>query len=270
MKTEALSKITPDKLTVKFRSYMRYTPKFKSNYISKRRRSSFLYIVFGKYEFYFDGGAMSAGDGDTVYLPEGSAYGYKLLSDTAECIQIEFEAFFEGESFSFSAHPISVNEENKARTQAQFLKISSVSGSFEKTAAVFALFDCFTQSQIVMSAGEASRILPAVRYIEEHCTENIYVDDMAKLCFISPSQLRRLFLKELGMSPIEFKNKKRMELAINMLKYTYSRISEIADSVGFDNVYVFSRVFTKHFGISPSKYRKSAVLPPVGSDRCVD
>ena len=257
MKSEDLSKISPDKITVKFRSYMRYAPKFKTNYVSKRARSSFLHIVHGKYEFHFNGGEIVAEDDDTVYLPEGSAYGYKLLSENAECIQLEFEAFYDGEAFGFSPYPISVIPENKERARNLFLKINASSGAFEKAAAIFELLDCFADSQISSISGEASRILPAIRYIEEHCTENIYVDDMAKLCFISQSQLRRLFFKELGMSPIEFKNHKRMELAINMLKYTYSRIGEVAESVGFDSIYVFSRVFTKHFGISPLNYRKS-------------
>ena len=257
MKTEDLSRISPDRVTVKFRSYMRYTPKFRSNYITKRKRSSFLYIINGLYEFYFDGGRILSESGDVVYLPEGTAYGYRLLSETAECVQIEFESLIDGECFCFSPYPVAVKPEKAERARAQVLKINGSSGAFEKLSAIFEIFDCFADGQIVLKSGEGSRILPAIRYIEEHCTEHIYVEDIAKLCYISQSQLRRLFERELGMSPTEFKNHKRMELAMNMLKYTYSRVGEVAESVGFDNIYVFSRVFTKHFGMSPLQYRKS-------------
>ena len=254
---EILSRVSPDRVTVKFRSHMRYSPRFRANYISKRTRSSFLYIISGKYEFHFDGGKIVSGDGDIVYLPEGSAYGYKLLSETAECIQIEFEATCDGEPFCFFHHPTAVTLGNAERARGYMTWINAGSGAFEKTAAVFALLDCFADGRVTVHGGEGSRILPAVRYIEEHCTEQIYTEDMAKLCFISQSQLRRLFLKELGVSPIEYKNKRRMELALNMLKYTYNRVGEIAESVGFDSIYVFSRVFTRYFGMSPLQYRKS-------------
>ena len=78
MRVEKLTRISPDKVTVKFRSYMRYSPQFRSNYITKRKQSSFLYILEGGYEFRYDGGELSASSGDVVYLPEGSASGYKL------------------------------------------------------------------------------------------------------------------------------------------------------------------------------------------------
>lgn len=257
MRIESLSRIPPDKMTLKVRSYMRYTPKFRANYITERKQSSFLHVINGCYEFYFDGGELTARDGDTVYLPEGAAYGYRLLSESAECIQMEFAAFVDREPFGFSAHPKLVNPENAEKAREQFLKVNPGSGAYEKLSAVFAVFDCFDEDSVVLKRGESSRILPAIRYIEEHCTERIYIEEIAKLCFISQSQLRRLFEREVGMSPLEFKNHKRMELAINMLKYTYSRVGEIADSVGFENIYVFSRVFTKHFGMSPLQYRKS-------------
>lgn len=257
MKTEKLSQASPEQVTIKFLSHMRYTPKFKSNYITKRKQSSFLLIVCGLYEIYFDGGSFTLSDGDTVYLPEGSAYGYRMLSEKAESAQIEFAAFLGGEPFAFSPHPLAVSKENRERAGECFGRLNRNSGAFNKSSVIFELFDCFNDGNLVPHGGESSRILPAIRYIEEHCTEQIYIKDMAELCFISQSQLRRLFVQEIGMSPIEFKNHKRMELAMNMLKYTYSRVGEVAESVGFDNIYVFSRVFTKHFGMSPLQYRKS-------------
>ena len=255
MKIEKLSEISPQRMAVKIRSCIRYNPKLRANYITERKQSAFMYIINGDYEFYFDSGSVRPKSGDTVYLPEGMAYGYRLLSESAECAQIEFVSLLDGEPFSFSTHPSVVESQYSERAKNRILSLSGSSGMFEKTAVIFDLFNCFDDGRLSVKNESGSRILPAIRYIEEHCTERIYVEDAARLCFISESQLRRLFESELGMSPIEFKNNKRMELAINMLKYTYMRISEIAESVGFENIYVFSRVFTKHFGMSPTKYR---------------
>ena len=192
------------------------------------KQSAFLHVINGSYEFYFDGGSVIIGDGDTVYLPEGGAYGYRLLSEKAESMQIEFLSFCDGEAFSFAPHPIAVSKENCERAHSCFSKLNRNSGAFGKASAIFELFGCFNDDDVVFGNGESSRILPAIRYIEEHCTEQIYIKDIAELCYISQSQLRRLFVQELGMSPIEFKNHKRMELAMNMLKYTYSQVGEVA------------------------------------------
>ena len=123
MKIESLSQISPENITVKIRSYMRYMPKLGANYISRRTQSAFMYVINGEYEFYFDGGSVYPRSGDVIYLPEGAAYGYKLLSKSAECAQIEFVSFYEKEPFSFSTHPTVAPEKNVERAQNNILKI---------------------------------------------------------------------------------------------------------------------------------------------------
>jgi iron complex transport system substrate-binding protein len=73
----------------------------------------------------------------------------------------------------------------------------------------------------------------------------------------SGSPRRREILEELGISPIEYKNRLRMEKARHLLLYTYNTVSEIAASLGFDSVYVFSRIFRQYNGLSPSSFRKN-------------
>ena len=83
--------------------------------------------------------------------------------------------------------------------------------------------------------------------------ENLNVEDLARLMFISRSQLHRKVIALTGLSSTEFIRKSRLEYAWQLLKTEGGKISDIAQRVGFRNVKYFSTAFKEHFGKSPSE-----------------
>ena len=79
---------------------------------------------------------------------------------------------------------------------------------------------------------------------------------MAMSVGVSEDYLGRIFLQELGLSPMEYLNRYRIKEAKVLLNHTCASITEIADQVGFDDPAYFSRAFRKQVGISPRAYRK--------------
>lgn len=74
--------------------------------------------------------------------------------------------------------------------------------------------------------------------------------------------VRKLFQKEVGVTPLEFLTRERMQLAKNLLQsgitnqYSGYTVSQIAEACGFSEPLYFSRVFKKYYGVSPTEYSK--------------
>lgn len=71
--------------------------------------------------------------------------------------------------------------------------------------------------------------------------------------------LRKLFKKEVGVSPLEYMTKLRMKSAETLLTAMWTNeysISEIAQMCGYEDALYFSRVFKKYYGSAPSNYAK--------------
>ncbi len=98
------------------------------------------------------------------------------------------------------------------------------------------------------------RLLPAIEYLSEHCTEPIKNDTVAALLGMSTVYFRKLFAEVMGTSPMAFARALRIEKAKEMLRTDYGSLSDIAESLGYQSLYDFSRDFKKHTGSAPSKY----------------
>lgn len=96
----------------------------------------------------------------------------------------------------------------------------------------------------------------SVRFIYEHFQEPISVEKLASIACVSKSYLSRLFLKRLGMSPMRYLNRVRVEMSKKLLIDSKLSIGEIAVKVGYNDPLYFSRVFNKLIGLSPIEFRK--------------
>ena len=96
-----------------------------------------------------------------------------------------------------------------------------------------------------------------VNYFEDHYSEKISLDQIAENMYLSPFYISRIFKSETGDTPIRHLINIRLEKAKELLENGFDgSIQEVAAEVGYDDVYHFSKLFKKRFGMPPSKTRK--------------
>ena len=100
-------------------------------------------------------------------------------------------------------------------------------------------------------------ILRVRQYIDEHYAETITADDLASISHCSKGHLFRAFKKSFRVSPLAYQQDLRFEAAQRLLRFTSLRCYEIAQRVGYTNVYYFHRQFKKRLGVTPTRYRQS-------------
>lgn len=95
----------------------------------------------------------------------------------------------------------------------------------------------------------------AVRYINNHFSEKIRIQDLAKKIGISRSYLVKLMKQETGMSPQEYLIETRMRRASDLLSRSNDPVRTIAAECGYDDALAFSKVFKSRYGCNPSDFR---------------
>ncbi|MCR5684801.1 MAG: AraC family transcriptional regulator [Lachnospiraceae bacterium] len=92
-------------------------------------------------------------------------------------------------------------------------------------------------------------------YINEHCTEDITVEELAALAGFSKFHFARLFKQFTNSSYYEYLTHKRIEHAEAMLITPDISITEVAMQSGFNSLSTFNRVFKSVKGCTPSEYK---------------
>ena len=95
----------------------------------------------------------------------------------------------------------------------------------------------------------------AKKYVQEHLSENILLNDIAQVAYVHPTYLSKLFKKETGQNISDYITECRIEKAKQCLKQPEYKIYEIAKICGFQDVKYFGMVFKSAVGCTPSKYR---------------
>lgn len=106
------------------------------------------------------------------------------------------------------------------------------------------------------SIDDAAAVIHTIQtYIAQHCADDLSLEFLAGMVYLSPSYLSRLFKRETGENLSSYVQTIRIEQAKTLLRTTSLKTYEVAERVGLPDPVYFSRIFKKVTGIRPKDFR---------------
>ena len=265
MKTVTLGKLLQSDYNVKLLSYFVFNARAGKKYtcMNLPKAHNLLRYVHNSSTVYKDSDANTvyAVSGEVVYTPKGSRYEVETfdIKEGGKSLQLDFLIYdSDGEEVRLCDEDVLVFDCKKDKSvRYLFEKLGRLCESedaipTEKKALVFEILSLLGAPD-TLSAG-SSVIKNGVAYLKLHYNENPSVKMLAQMCAISEEYFRRLFKKELGMNPCEYRNRLRLSKACDYLTYGELSVEEISRLLGYSTASHFSKEFKSAYGVSPLKY----------------
>ncbi len=228
----------------------------------------FLYIWEGSASFVPDDGEeLHITAGDLVIIPKNERYVMRYTEDGTTFVLVNFEMTSpSGEELAFSDRICVLAQDKEDRRIAGIMAKLEMSSAAENRSAVFRrkelvyrLLSMVYEEDVLMEMRQPkyANIVPGVLLMQQTYLENIPISEFAAACCISVSSFRGLFTEQYGLSPIQYRNRLRINRARAMLRDGNCTVAEAAYASGFDNIGYFCRYYKKITGETPRASQKS-------------
>ncbi|HEY1463441.1 MAG TPA: helix-turn-helix domain-containing protein [Terriglobales bacterium] len=114
----------------------------------------------------------------------------------------------------------------------------------------------FSNSLLDGDEHESKRLIAALSFVEANLAEKVTLETVATLCGLGRYQFSRAFKRAHGTTFREFVIIHRIHRAKQMLCFANVSITEVAFSVGFNDLSHFAQMFRRYVGVRPSEYSK--------------
>ncbi len=251
------------------------------------------YIIKGSAAFFVDKEEVRVHPGEIIYLPQDSTLSCHALGDEFEFYSIRFAASVqygggniledyyqiptvvkdqEGQAREYFEHIynwVRAEEQSKMFWVRGYLDIligyviSKGKTKTHVTGRGQHLEDDYSLEKLKLRIQKSdnrmdSRIQLVVDYLNTHTTEVCSVQKMSEMAGLSESRFRTLFRQQVGKKPSEYLNEIRVMAAARRLLVSGDNVSDIAYSLGYNDVNYFIRIFKKYFCMTPKQYRDTA------------
>jgi AraC family transcriptional regulator of arabinose operon len=210
--------------------------------------------------------------GEGYVLPPNVPYGYSIRTATParfSWVHINYHVFDSLNLFHLLKCPIrypaetgrafaAINRQLHALGNDQSLSLKAIA---EKKVLGYRLLVLLLNSATrsfnhVEDLTSIQRLLPVLTFIKNHLADQMTRKGLADRVLLSETHFHTCFKRVMGLAPMEYVQRQRMQKAQQLLVQTRESIADVAGQVGFDDQFYFSRQFRAAFAMSPTEYRK--------------
>lgn len=229
--------------------------------------NKFYFVTEGEIEITTEEGSTIATSGELMLIPAGKKHNYNLTSKGyAKLFWFHFDFLLnERNFFDVYSVPLKIKVPNKKHVTALFnavfkhannrLPLDKISlvNSINALVSYYVSNSHYEENNI-----EKTEIDFVIDYIKQNYNERFTVENLAQIANFTPTYFIRKFREYTGYSPIYYTNIVKLEEAKYLLEQTSDPINVIMEKVGFFDSAHFSKIFKKHYGFSPTKYRETS------------
>ena len=233
-------------------------------------------VLKGNFTFIINGNEIAVGENDVLLLPPGTERGRHPHPNSADFVVFNFKLSKDQEisshilfknganpmirrlidsypykyfndyssSFDFYKHPSYKIENSREMTKIKYLLHNILN------CILIELFDSLNYS------AHNPHVFNTLKYINDNISEPITLNDVCQAIHLSKEYTARIFKKEMNITVTEYIIEQKLSLARSMLISDELDLRDISEKVGYQDYNYFSRLFKKHYGISPLKMRK--------------
>lgn len=231
-------------------------------FIKRRNREmcAFAFKFSGRTVYRQCGKEFISDSNHVIFLPQGADYDY-TCQEIGECIMVEFDTLVPPEP---ALKVFTVLSQRDIRTLLlQMEQMLTFRKPGYQAFCMASLYQLIYELTIRKSHDYSVRkkeaiLLPALEYLENHYHDSELNNHRLAACTgMSEVYFRKLFTACFSVPPMKYVRMLRMQKAREMLKSDFGTIEDVALSVGYTNIYRFSKAFRESEGVSPSEYAKT-------------
>ncbi len=228
--------------------------------------SKFYYIISGECELDIEGEKYRAAAGDIFLIPSGIKHSFYHINDnliTKYWFHFNFktgnECFVKKLNLPYMIN-IGIKEDfvNKFKDIFRLEAEDDISSQLACKSGIIDLVSMYTavSNRNTAVRKEAKSLKGLLAYISDNLDKHITLNMLAERIHLHPNYFIKFFKENVGISPIKYINRQRVERAKILLESTDMTISEIMVSVGFSDLGHFSKFFKANIGYSPKQFRE--------------